>query len=154
MLLQKKQNSWGCFVTAFATVLNKPVQELYDYFGHDGGEILDAQPDPKCRRGFHIQELIDYALQCGFAVTCIDALPAFLRPGGLTVDMVPLSQAQVRFDKHLGNSEGVLIGNIGDDIFHCHAIVNSFGKLYNPDTGGLYNPNNFTVQCYYRIDQL
>jgi len=62
MELQTQPNNWSCMVTAFAIALGVPVDYIIKILGHDGSEIIFPDlPEPECRRGFHIQEIIDFA---------------------------------------------------------------------------------------------
>ena len=77
MQLQKQPNKWSCLPTSFAIVLNCPVQEIFDYLGHDGSEIIwPENKDPFNRRAFHIQEMIDFAyFEKDFYVTPFEFYP-------------------------------------------------------------------------------
>jgi hypothetical protein len=69
-------NRWSCLPTSFALVLKVPVQSIIDWIGHDGSEILWPDlPEPLKRRGFHIQELIDFCWMLKIAVTQFQAIP-------------------------------------------------------------------------------
>src|SRR5260221_108718 len=77
MNLQKQPNRWSCLPTAFAMVLDISVKEVITEIGHDGSEIVYPNlEEPKCRRAFHIQELIDFAISIGVSVVPIEPLPS------------------------------------------------------------------------------
>jgi len=56
--------------TALASVMNVAVEDIFDYLGHDGTEIIWPElPKPYCYRSFHIQEMCAYALMGNYAIT-------------------------------------------------------------------------------------
>lgn len=58
---------WSCTLDAFAMSLEVSQKELIDLIGHDGSEILwPEEPEPQCRRGFHLQELLVAALKINY----------------------------------------------------------------------------------------
>lgn len=66
---QQPPNKWSCLPTAFAIVLERPVQEIIQLLGHDGSEVVWPHlPEPYCRRSFHIQELIYACYNLGYSV--------------------------------------------------------------------------------------
>ena len=153
--VQKKINSWGCLPTSFAIVLGIDVKELYEKIGHDGGEIIDGGKEPYCRRGVHTQEVIDVCLGMGYAVTQIDCLPALKRKNSET-PIYADDENEARVLKHLGNSAGVIVGSSISNIFKRHALVNNFGDIYDPDTGGKLDnlPHIYAYENYYRVDKI
>ena len=119
MLSQKNPNAWSCLPTAFASVLNVPVELMIAQIGHDGSEITHAGlPEPLKRRGFHPQECIEVCMRDGMAVTQIEVNPcavpaeagAYLGRG-VTPKMfstITGESCQNRFERHLFNSRGVI----------------------------------------------
>jgi hypothetical protein len=76
MEIQVQPNRWSCLPTAFAMVLDIPVSQIFDYLGHNGEAIVWPQlEEPRCRRSFHIQEMIDFCFSKKYSVTGIDAIP-------------------------------------------------------------------------------
>lgn len=155
MLKQKKINKWGCLPTAFASVIDMPIEEFYEKLGHDGSEKLDKQPDPFCRRGIHTQEVVDSLLTLGFAVTQIDCMPSLERRGE-NFPIFNQEQSTDRLIKYLGSSQGVLIGSAISDIFKRHALANYFGEIYDPDVGKRLPalPHTYVYESYYRVDKI
>jgi len=81
MRLQRKPERRMCLPTSFAIALDMPVEAVLAEIGHDGGKIVNPLlPEPLCRAGFHVQELIDVCLRHGLAVTPIELCPV-LSPG-------------------------------------------------------------------------
>jgi hypothetical protein len=171
MELQIKPNRWSCTPTAFAMVLGVPVSRLLEWTGHDGSEQLFAGlPQPACRRGHHIQELIEVCLRLGYSVTPIELFPQIAatpqRTGGL---ILPEHRAEVvifgnspdvnwrRFDSAISTGRGVITGmgrNCG------HAVAYDYGTIYDPD-GRWYDYcreacecRGFHVQCAWQLNRL
>ena len=73
MILQLAPNRWSCLPTAFAIAIGCPIENLIKSIGHDGSEIIWPNfPEPTCRRGFHVQELIAVLYRCGYSVTPVE----------------------------------------------------------------------------------
>lgn len=131
-MLQIKPNRWSCLPTAFAIALQRPVAELIKRIGHDGSEILWPDlPEPRCRRGFHTQELVSVAWNLGFSCTAIECCPS-LTPDGKRLARVEFSASRV--DEFLKSTSGVVTG-AGK---RCHhAVAYHHGCIYDPD-GKIY----------------
>lgn len=159
MELQSKPERWTCLPVAFAIVLDMPVADVLLAAGHDGSEIVfPGLPEPVCRRGFHIQELIDVALARGFAVTPVELFP-LLQPveGSLLQHTIAYRNGNWRrFEETIAQSRGVITG-AG---FRCgHAVAYDHGHLFDPD-GLVYNysrlaceAHRFYTHCAWRIDR-
>jgi hypothetical protein len=141
MRLQKATNNWSCLLDSFAMALDVPVENLIEYFGHDGTDICST--DKRFRRGFHIQECIEYCLVNGFSCTEIQLAFASVPFVGSNDLYTPYETAYYleRFDKWLANtSQGVLTGliqhpGIADHVGHAVAwdgssIYDSRGYIY------------------------
>lgn len=64
----------NCLLRAFAEALDITPEVLIQGLGHDGQEIVWPElPEPLCRRGFHVQEFILWALNEGVHITTIEA---------------------------------------------------------------------------------
>jgi len=62
-LRQEQPNAYTCIPTAFAIIINEPVNKILEALGHDGsGE----------HKGFHVQEIISVIYPWGWAVTQFD----------------------------------------------------------------------------------
>jgi len=124
--------------------------ELMRVIGHDGGEKVTNLEEPLCRRGFHIQEIIDALLVMGFAVTEIEADPGLIYTDGTTIDLFSSSEAEDRLKFYIGCSEGVIYGDAG----RCrHALACSMGEIFDPDTG-LETELNIDVITFFKVDNL
>lgn len=79
MELIKQPNRWSCMPTSLAMVLGTDVDSIIKAIGHDGSMIVDPTlPEPQCRQGFHIDELVYVALR--YHAICLvqfSAVPGF-----------------------------------------------------------------------------
>jgi hypothetical protein len=58
----------NCIPLAFSQILCIPLADIIAELGHDGSEIINNDPEPLCRRGFHPQELVYYCYNHGYLV--------------------------------------------------------------------------------------
>jgi hypothetical protein len=112
MLPQSAPNWWSCLPTAFAIVLDMPVRDLIFAIGHDGSQIVFPQfEEPYCRRAFHVQELIDPCMECGFALVIVEAVPILSGPDFTSLQDVQLKGGNgVRLARYMHSYKGVLCG--------------------------------------------
>lgn len=109
MKFQSQPNMWSCSVTSAAMVMDEPVQDLIMRIGHDGGEIVFPDlPEPVCRAGFAIQEIIDAALKMGWSVTPIEAMPQ-CTPDGKNIRAV-FPEIKGRMDDYFKRYSGLVEG--------------------------------------------
>jgi len=52
-----QNNNWSCYAHAVAYACNCPVQEVYDFVGHDGSQQWHESMHPDGHRGFDTREL-------------------------------------------------------------------------------------------------
>jgi hypothetical protein len=122
------------------------VTELIDWIGHDGSEIIShSWPEPMCRRGFHPQECIRWALKQGLSVTPVEALPS------IRTDSIPFvinygeTTNYDEFINWINSSQGVLTGQGR----RCgHAVAFDHGQIFDPD-GYIYPWGDCTERGYY-----
>ena len=97
---------------AFAMALEIPVVELLEELGHDGSELVFPNlPEPACRRGFHIQELVHVALRHGFALTPVELFPVLESADGKQTQTVLYRDNNwKRFADILAASRGLING--------------------------------------------
>lgn len=152
MLIQKQPNRWSCLPCSFAIVLGIPVSDLIFAIGHNGSEIIwPTQPEPLCRRGFNVQEILDVlVLDYGKAVTCIDVLPE-----SVSSDTLPpfrpytQQQAMTRINRYLSRYNGVTTGQCANGARHSMAAIN--GKLIDPNDGLMKDNLAYTIWSFYII---
>ena len=75
MISLVQPNEASCLPTSFASVLHTKVEDIFDFLGHDGMEMLwpELLP-PACYRSFHIQEMYEFALTKNHAVVTLAPL--------------------------------------------------------------------------------
>lgn len=130
--VQKQPNRWSCMPTAFSIVTGIPLPRIIAEVGHDGSAIIFPElSEPRCRRGFHPQELVSAILKLGYAATEIEAHPRLGRYGDTEgIDVYPDPEA--RMLEHLYNHSGV-IGGIGRGSVP-HAAAWDGNRVYDPTT--------------------
>jgi hypothetical protein len=133
MRLQRQPNRWSCLPTSFAMVLDVPVEELLRSIGHDGSEIaFPTEPEPACRRGFHIQECIDVALRLGCAVTPIELFPRHAPSFSVQPLRVLFGDEQGnldRFARLIDSGRGIITG---PSRVWRHAVAYDHGIVHDP----------------------
>lgn len=131
MQLVKKDTRWGCLPAAFATVTDSTLEEIYDFCGHDGSEIVWPQLyDPLRRRSFHIQEMTSFCLSKNFSVTTIArrfCCTQDLAPDEILVFDNDITNA--RFHDYLQHYYGVLIGEGHAVAWDGHDILDPDGDI-------------------------
>jgi len=124
-----KTHSRSCVLDAFAHVLNVHPRQIIEYLNHDGAE-----------RGFHTQELIDFASdRKGSTVTEIHRFPVSVNPiTGLNCWIsFPQGNAETRFCKWLASGKGVLLGQTKYGV--PHAVSWKHQQIHDPSTGRSYD---------------
>lgn len=151
MKLINQTNSWGCFITSAAMVLDESVEQLIQELGHDGSEIVA----PDVRKGLHYQEFIDLAIKRGFTVTTIEYNPESENyPTGLTWEVIPEEKRQERFHNHLLGHRGIICG-LKKTNYHAVAI-DIDGKIYDPGKRKVTDLEHIDIQLDYflRVDKI
>ena len=148
MRFQIKPERWMCLPTAFAMVVNKPIGRVLLDLGHDGSEIISTNPEPSCRRGFHIQEIIRLAIRYHYSMTPIEVAYQLEKWPKEIVDWD-------YFNQTINKSQGIIEGQ-GP---RCgHAVAYDYGMILDPD-GPFYKYSNdecvrhglICIQCAWRI---
>jgi hypothetical protein len=141
--LQKQPNEWSCLPTAFAMVLDIPVAKIFETLDHDGSEVIfPDEPEPYCRRSFHIQEMIDVCMLRNIGVVAVELHPVSEAQGHQY--KVPVSNR--RLDYYIVNYNGVLVG-VGSS-GKPHAVAWNGDKIYDPN-GTTYGITDFTIDTFY-----
>lgn len=145
MKLIKQPNSWSCTLAAAAMVFDAPLQEIIDYIGHDGSEvIIPSLRPPGCYKGFHIQEIIDIAFLYNYALVPIEALPVQTPTGQheFAIEKWGLFRdCQSRFDFYFTGESGLLVGKTRH---YYHTVAFEAGTIYDP-RGGIYGPEDCKI---------
>lgn len=84
MILEiQQQNEPNCLVYAAAMVMKVDPEDIFTFAGHRGQEVWwPDQVGNKKLRGFHIQEIIEFGLDNGYALTPLELFP-MSAPAGL-----------------------------------------------------------------------
>lgn len=147
--LQLKPNRWSCSVTSWAMALHVPVSELIEKIGHDGGDIIFPSLDePRCRRGFHPQELVLAAWDYGFACTPIELFPALkTADGGHEFHLLSEADCWAPFSNRIKANFGVLEGQCR----RCqHSVHFRSGYIFDPDGDYYwYSPEALEAHGFY-----
>ncbi len=135
MNLIKGENNLDCILASAAMVMDINLSELKKRIGHDGKEIIFPNaPEPYCRRGYHIQEIIDQAFLDGWSVMDIQVHPG-LDPFIGDDPAFPLPFPPKRIHNYLFNLPGIIAG-VRDN--RNHAVAWDGNMIYDPS--GLIYP--------------
>ena len=139
----KNPNDWSCLPAAFAIALDIPFSEVIDCVGHDGSEISDASlPDPLCRKGFHMQEMIKMCLRYNIAATPIELQPAARveHPRIKTSKKLFNTGEWVWFNYNLFTSCGVIECKTMSGVGHAMAYEGcvTHASIYDPAIGDYF----------------
>jgi hypothetical protein len=128
--------------------------------GHDGGEIVFPDlPEPANRRGHNIYELIQIAVDLGYAVTPIP-LRAAITPANDPQRQVVIGtdfENWSRFTHQLHASQGV-IECFGPRLYHLLAYDR--GRIFDPDgdefpySREACEQRNLGTYCLWRVDRI
>jgi hypothetical protein len=112
---------------------------IIDRIGHDGSAIAwPAQPEPLCRRAFHIQEILYAAHQLGFSV-----MPVQLNPT-ITNGYGPSTAIEDKFFERAKTMKGVHLGTTDNGINHAVAHYPAVG-FWCPNRGFISSFNTREV---------
>jgi len=138
---------WSCLPTSFAMILDVSVYDVFKAIGHEGSEKWwPSLPEPYCRRGFHIQELIMVSHDLGFSVTRFEPMPRAQGHETAIPQIVPVDINKIL--KIMDDSEGVLTGNTLAG--KPHAVAWHYGSCFDPN-GQMYKLENFKMQAFWKI---
>lgn len=130
--------------------LDIPVDDAVDFIGHDGSDVVFPElTEPKCRRGFHSQELVELAIRYGIFPTPFQVLPTLRSEcGQFSHAMYPYTIPRFAlFQGIIESTRGVLEGT---GITCHHAVAYDRGKIFDPDGQEFpYSIKNCQAQCFY-----
>ena len=160
MKLQVKHEQWQCAVTAFAMALSIPVADLINRSGHDGGEIVFPDlPEPAKRRGHNIYELVQIAIDLGYAVTPVPLRAAITSANDPQRQVILGTDCENwrRFTRQLHDSLGVIECS-GPRVYHMLAYDR--GRIFDPDGDEFVysreacEQRNLYTYCLWRVDRI
>lgn len=135
---------------SFAWASKIPVSEIIGHIGHDGSRIIwPNQPEPLCREGFHIQELIDVMLRYGFAVTPFEAVPTSKSVDWEIPHKVELPKD--RIEQVIQGNSGVFVGTTLKKI--GHAIGWRDNTIHDP-AGRIKTLEEFWIRTFYLLSKI
>lgn len=145
--------SWGCSAAALAMVLDEDYDFVIKEIGHDGSEIIHPNLlPPGCRKGFHMQELIEVALDLNYPVTPIEVLPVQTATGSdeHIVEFPKYYSHEKRLRFHLRQGKGIIIGKLEK---YWHAVAWDGENVFDP-RGQIYpfSDCKINVATFWRFD--
>lgn len=157
----KQPNNWSCLATAYAIVTNQPLDLVLDLLGHNGEQIVEPTiPEPGCRKGFHIHEIIDIAVRDGFTLTPIDKDPRRITDPkkyleGFDASLPLYPEPQKRFDYYLVTHPlGIITGATAR---FPHAVAWRAPNIIDPLDGltkPLWQSGLVEIDCYWFLSKL
>lgn len=132
MKLVTSPTVWGCSAAALAMVLDKDYDSIIKEIGHDGSKIVNPElQSPGCYKGFHMQELIEVAIDQGYAVTPIEVLPVQTAMGDdeHVVEFPQYRDHARRLQYHLNRVSGIIIGKLEK---YWHAVAWNGERVFDP----------------------
>lgn len=118
MIPVKSPNSWGCLVASTATLLNVSYDKIIEELGHDGSKIVFPDlSDPKCRRSFILEEIIDLLWHRGMGLVSVSFCPV-ISDGEIVEEIFTDLD---RINRYLSSTVGLLQGSYAIDRPHICA---------------------------------
>jgi len=153
MKLITSPNAWSCSAAALAMVLRIDYDYVIQGVGHNGSEIINPRfRSPGCRKGFHMQELIEVALKHSYAVTPIELMPVQTALGNdeFDVKIKKYYSPEHRLRYHLDRSIGILTGKLET---YWHAVAWDSEKIFDP-RGKTYSFDDckINIATFWRFD--
>jgi hypothetical protein len=144
-------NRWSCVATSFAMVLDVPLETIIQIVKHDGSQkFWENLPEPRCRRGFHIQEMIDLCFLLGALVTPFQARPTSISDGASCL-RIPETfwSPKERIERALKHP-GVIQGETFEG--QQHAMAWDGQRLYDPG-GKIVSLEMFQLEVFWLISR-
>ena len=138
MKLIRQPSSWSCAAAAAAMVFDCSIESMFRRIGHDGSEIIFPElRDPACRKGFHMQEIIDVALIWNYTMTPIELAPVQTPDGKNEFEITKFhlfKSPQLRYEYYVKKTRGLIEG-IASKFWHTVAydrgkVYDSRGRIY------------------------
>ncbi len=113
-----KDNNWSCLPKSFAMCMGVSLERMCELMGHDGSDIVwPDQPEPLCRRAFHIQEILYAIHKLNYS-----AMPVQLNPT-ITNGYGPSLAIRDRFFREAKYKLAVHMGITDTGINHAVAYI-------------------------------
>lgn len=148
MKFQSQPNMWSCSVASAAMVMNIPIHDLISLIGHDGSEIMFPDlPEPVCRAGFTIQEIVDAALKMGWSMTPIEAMPQCTPNGKNIRDVFP--ETKERMDHYFAKYSGLVEGERLDGKYWHNVAWDHEEQLWHDPSGPITKKPTIKVATFW-----
>lgn len=129
-------------------VLDIPVSKIIADVGHDGSDIMWPQlPEPRCRRAFHIQELIQVSYDLGYLVTPFEAVPLLTAGDGI-IDIQFKEAPKQRFQRIMRGNYGVITGATPQG--SPHAVAWNGDVIFDTNEK-IYPISNFVLDTFWML---
>lgn len=137
--MKVQPNRASCLPTCLASLLDVPVQQIFDDIGHDGTErIWPGLVEPRCYRGFHPQEIMISAYNHGLPLIRLHRETYNVSAPGQTPHRLTYVLSDIILT-HKGIASGIL------DYKSSHALVFDNGVFYCPTIGKEIKPVTFDL---------
>jgi hypothetical protein len=138
-----KQQGPQCLLYAFAMALEVDPLQMIHFIGHDGMEVWWPEASGEKRlRGFHHQDMIDYAIFNNWYVIMVEAVPNLGYRDKHRVIM-EAEELQGRINTYLQTFDGVLTSDK-----HAVAWCSKEQKCYDPN-GYIYGVDAFEIREFF-----
>ena len=148
---------YNCLLASAAMVLDVHPDVLTELIGHNGTEIIFPElPEAINKRGFHTQEIIDCAIEYGYAVTEIQAVP-YLTPNSEDEYLVEFNVShENRFQNHINGHVGIITGEINGKINERGHAVAWNGEMCFDCRGSICTLEDcdMDISSFYRFDKI
>jgi hypothetical protein len=136
MILQKQPNIVSCLPTSVAMCLGIPVEDVFNFLGHEGTELLDPSvPAPFCFRGFHEREMVDVCYHYDHDFIKVDRQMQVWNGEGTPIHNISYPNQFANFWKYFEAGKSVITLNNPKP----HAVAHYGGcKIYDP-RGQIYH---------------
>jgi len=105
-----KMSGHDCLLYSAAMILDESPDTLEKEIGHDGKEVWWPEvADPFCRRGIHIQEILDLCIKRGYVLYPVELMPASAARGCSPKAILQETAAILRFKRIINGQKGILI---------------------------------------------
>ena len=145
--LQKSKVKNTCLLVSFAMAMDVPQNELLNIIHGDANEIWwPRQLEPQCRRGHHIQEIIDVAwINYNKHIIEIQANPTLGKLGEIPKEIYTPQDAKNRMQHYLSTTQGVIV-------VPTHAVAWDGYNVYDPK-GTIYQIEKLEdeIRAYYIV---
>lgn len=149
-------NAWSCLPTCAAMIAGVEPRHVIEYIGHDGSQIVwEELSDPHRRRGFHLQEIIDFFLNQLMIPVLIEANPVILpydaQTGEPMVDedyaVKASTMPEERLMSHINDHHSILLGVHNDNPHSQHAVVWDYeSAICHDPRGSRYQVSDFIIE--------